>query len=958
MPRPRRNESASTPGRAGRETIREEAVNTLLAQLLRDQGIAARAERRSGGSAPDVRVTLKTGDSVLLECKWEDSAHQLKDQLDQRLQQFPDALGVIGVLYPEGLKYLDDTREGLENAGDLEWWLHGSRGQAAEEYQQRFGYIADIADQLRVLPLELEGTDRVIAAAAVVEYAVEQAARQLATHARISRRVADIVAKTDQENDRAKALRIGCLVVFNALAFQLRLASADDAAPTVSEAWRDGVAGLFKAWRYICDTIDYVPVFDLAASILDILTDGPIDLHEPVISPLLKAIEDTNRLEGHDLAGRLFHTLLTDAKFTGAYYTSVPAATLLTRLVFQDWPKGVDWSDHEFPASLNVADLACGTGTLLMAVAVEAERRHTEAGGQNSAALHQAMVEQALHGYDVQLSAVHFAATSLAMLNPNIQFDRMNLYIMPLGADGDNVSLGSLDFLGETEAAVQFALSPISMGASGRTIRDAGRVYGGGSRGVQQEEIATLPDLDLAIMNPPFTRSVGGNLLFGTLPAAERRKLQNELSRRLRSRPATATAGLGAAFVAAASPKLRPGEGRLALVLPATVCTGPSWQQTRALIERDFVLDMVIVSHDPLRWNFSDSTDLSEALLIATRRPAKNGGSGTAADHRTTFVNLWQNPNGVLDAHRMAQAIADTTPASIEGTGTALVEIDGQHVGELVSIPESKLFGKKWAGVQFARADLTRSALRLLDDGEVWVPGEAATNNVPLCGLGAIGDIGPDRRRLVDGFDRTTSQTAYAMVEGHDTEQRKSLVCTSDTYLSPLVNPKGGQRPGYGEHLWQQSGRLLVAERLWLNTTRVMAMRADTRVLSNVWWPIKIEDVLHEKALAVWMNSSLGLLTIMSERTSTRGGWVGIKKADLEQLPVLDVRAISDSQLQALAKLFDDMTEEEFERLPGMANCPARRALDDGISAILGLPNLDGLRRLLASEPVVSNQRL
>jgi hypothetical protein len=106
------------------------------------------------------------------------------------------------------------------------------------------------------------------------------------------------------------------------------------------------------------------------------------------------------------------------------------------------------------------------------------------------------------------------------------------------------------------------------------------------------------------------------------------------------------------------------------------------------------------------------------------------------------------------------------------------------------------------------------------------------------------------------------------------------------------------------------------------------------------------------------MNSSLGLLTIMSERTSTRGGWVGIKKADLEQLPVLDVREISDSQLQALAKLFDDMTEEEFERLPGMANCPARRALDDGISAILGLPNLDGLRRLLASEPVVSNQRL
>ena len=956
MPRPRRNNPSPRPGREGGETIREEAVNTLLAQLLREQGISARAERRSRNSTPDVRVTLKTGDNVLLECKWHDSVGLLENQLDTRLQQFPDALGVIGVLYPEGLKYLDDTREGLENAGDLEWWVHGSRGVANADRRSHFGSPADIADQLRMLPLEPEGTDRVIGAAHVIEHAVEQSAVNLATHARIARRVRDVIAQTDQENDRAKALRIGCLVVFNALAFHLRLASANDDVPTVAEAWRDGIPGLFRTWRYICDTIDYVPVFDLAAGILDILIDGPADLHEPVLSPLLKAIEDTRRLEGHDLSGRLFHTLLTDAKFTGAYYTSVPAATLLTRLVFHNWPSGVDWSDHEFPASLNVADIACGTGTLLMAVAGEAERRHTESGGQNAAALHKAMVEQALHGYDVQLSAVHFAATSLAMLNPDIQFDRMNLYVMPLGADGDDISLGSLDFLGESQAAVQYSLSPSDLGAGGRRIRDAGRVYGGGPQGTQQEELATLPDLDLAIMNPPFTRSVGGNLLFGSLPAPERRRLQDELSRRLRSRPATATAGLGAAFVAAASPKLRAGEGRLALVLPATVCTGPSWQQTRSLIERDFALDMVIVSHDPQRWNFSDSTDLSEALLIATRRPAGNGAKSD--ERRTTFVSLWRNPDGVLDAHRAAQAIADARPADIEASGVALLEVDGQHVGELASIPEAKLLGSKWAGVQFARADLTRSALSLLNEGRVWVPGETVAGAVPLCPLGELGEIGPDRRRLVDGFERTTSHTAYPMVEGHDTEQRKSLTCSPDSYLSPLAIPKGGQRPGYGDHLWQQAGRLLVAERLWLETTRVIAMRTETRVLSNVWWPVRIEDISHEKAMAVWLNSSLGTLTVLAERTSTRGGWVAAKKADLERLQVLDPRAIAQSQLSSLSNLFDNMSEDEFERLPAMGECPTRRRLDEGISEILGLPDLDGLRRLLASEPVVSNRRL
>ena len=329
-----------------------------------------------------------------------------------------------------------------------------------------------------------------------------------------------------------------------------RLAAANEDVPTVNETLGQGIPGLRRAWRHICDDIDYVPVFELAANILDVLEDGPHEIQTPVIAPLVKAMEDTRRLEGHDLSGRLFHTLLTDAKFTGAYYTSVPAATLLARLVFHDWPPHIDWSDHEFPASLNVADLACGTGTLLMAVATEVERRHTAAGGGNAAELHKAMVEQALHGYDVQLSAIHFAATSLAMLNPDIQFDRMNLYVMPLGAEGSNISLGSLDFLGAGEAAVQFALSVKDMGVA---TRDAERVSGGGSRGAEEGVTATLPELDLAIMNPPFTRSVGGNLLFGSLPATERRKLQNELSRRLKQRQASATAGLGAAFVAAAA---------------------------------------------------------------------------------------------------------------------------------------------------------------------------------------------------------------------------------------------------------------------------------------------------------------------------------------------------------------------------------------------------------------------
>ena len=865
---------------------------------------------------------------------------------------FPTRSAWSASLYPERLKSVDNTAASLEAANDLRWWLHGSRGASlAGPHIVRTGSVSELNDHLRTIPLELEGVDRVFAAAIAVEYAIEQAADRIAGHARVSRRIADIIAVTDQEKNRAAALRIGCLVLFNALAFQDRLAGVNEEVSTVREALVQSLAGLRDAWRHICMHIDYVPVFELAADILDVLEDGPSYVRMPVVEPLIKAVNETRHLEGHDLSGRLFHTLLTDAKFTGAYYTSVPAATLLARLVFHDWPPNVDWADHEFPASLDVADLACGTGTLLMAVASEAERLHAAAGGTNAAELHKAMVEQALHGYDVQLSAIHFAATSLAMLNPNIVFDRMNLYVMPLGVEGQKVTLGSLDFLGRDEVAVQYAMS-----GTGTEV-DASvplRVTGGGIRGAAEESTARLPELDLAIMNPPFTRSVGGNLLFGSLPSAERRKLQNELSRRLKSQQASATAGLGAAFVAAASPKLRPGEGRLALVLPATVCTGPSWEQTRALIERDFALDMVIASHDPQRWNFSDSTDLSEALLIATRRPT----DADEVDRRTTFVNLSQNPDGVIDAHRLAQSITSTSPARLEDTGTALLEVDGRHVGEVLSIPESRLAGGKWSGVQFARVDLVRCALRLLDEEEVWVPGEQSAAGISLCPLGELGQIGPDRRDLWDGFERTDTVTAYAMVENHDTEQRTSLTTAPDKYLAPLTGPRLGRNLKQVEQLWPKAGRLLVAERLRLNTTRVVAMRSNESALSNVWWPMRIEDEATEKALTVWLNSSLGLLAILAQRTSTEGSWVGMKKADLQVLPVLDTRQVSSEQLRGLAVLFDALSDSEFERLPAMAHCDARRALDDGISKILNLPDLTTLRTLIATEPVVSNRRL
>ena len=260
--------------------------------------------------------------------------------------------------------------------------------------------------------------------------------------------------------------------------------------------------------------------------------------------------------------------------------------------------------------------------------------------------------------------------------------------------------------------------------------------------------------------------------------------------------------------------------------------------------------------------------------------------------------------------------------------------------------------------MQFARADVTRSALRLLYDGAVWIPGELDIADVPMCQLNELGQIGPDRRDIMDGFEQTDSVTAYPMVHGHNTNARNRLIVEPDKYLSPLAVARSGRSLKPLEQLWSKSARLLIAERIWLETVRVVTMRSAVRVLSNTWWEVGVENDAWEKPFAVWLNSSLGLLTIMAERTSTRGGWVAMKKGDLRRLPVLDTRALAPAQLRAMAQLFDDLADAEFERLPAMADCPARQRLDQGLADILSLPDLSALRRLLATEPVVSNQRL
>ncbi|MEW5718356.1 MAG: hypothetical protein AB1817_07020, partial [Chloroflexota bacterium] len=706
-------------------------------------------------------------------------------------------------------------------------------------------------------------------------------------------------------------------------------------------------------WQFIIAQIDYFPIFHLAHEILTGLTANK-DIVDAVRA-LAKTAQDIISLRAalrHDLMGRVYHRLLSEAKYLGTYYTSIPAATLLLRLALRADAWDVEWNELDELRKFRLADLACGTGTLLMASADALTDNYVAAAAAREqkvdvAALHTVLAERVIHGYDVLASAIHLTASTLAMRAPQVGFEQMNLHSLPLG--GTDHRLGSIEFL--EGGMVQM---PLDLFGSARMTRVTGK-------GDEQLPSAALPQLDLCVMNPPFTRSVGGNLLFGSVPDDERAEMQKRL-KKLASKPntfANVTAGLGSVFVAAADNYIKP-SGRLALVLPKALLSGVAWGETRKLINRKYRIEFLIASQDPERWNFSESTDLSEVLLVAQKYSAVKA----AKENPVVAVNLWRNPTTSFEALAIAHALTrDTPPDLLDGQGALEICIGEKKMGEAVAFAWSDLKARAhWLlPAAFAQSDLMRAAYHL-GRGKLWLPGRKATNKLPLCPLGELGALGPDRRDIHDGFKLSQASTAYPTFWGHDADKVLTLAQEPNSFLSPLAKAKKGRNLRKVEDLWPLAGKIVLAERLRLNTQRLVALRLSKDALSNVWWTFSFKKGLannqREKALTLWLNSTLGLLILLANREETEGAWVDFKKPTLFALPVLDLRALSAEQLKQLAAAYDRVAEKELAPIPQMATDAVRTEIDASIARALHLPDFAVLREMLAKEPVVCMKRL
>jgi hypothetical protein len=426
--------------------------------------------------------------------------------------------------------------------------------------------------------------------------------------------------------------------------------------------------------------------------------------------------------------------------------------------------------------------------------------------------------------------------------------------------------------------------------------------------------------------------------------------MQTALKKLVSSRgvPASITAGLGSVFVAAGHQILGP-TGKMSLVLPRALLSGVSWKATRLLLGNNYHIKYIIVSHQPGSWNFSENTSLSECLIVAdwigsdvTKKPTK-------------VINLWTKPKSSIEALTVASMVRKETGASLEDpSGSDELRTPLLKYGEMIHVPAEDMRLGNWnEGAAFAQTELCRAA-HYLWKGKVFRPGVGTIGKVPMTRLKAIADIGPDRRDIHDGFKPTDQETEYPAFWGHDTTSVQSIAQKPNKHLMALAHAKKGRNLRDAHLLWTRSGRLLISERLRLTTARLVAVRSSEKVLSNTWWPV-VADAGMDKILALWLNSSLGVLSLIAARVDTEGAWVELKKPILEELLVIDPRELSADTKKKLVAAYDELAKAEIQALPHIAKDEVRGKIDKAVADALGIhDDLSMLRKLLGNEPIIS----
>ena len=964
----------------------EPSANNELGDLLRGMlaGCLVRSENTQliegrPGLQLDNLITADDRAPVVVEAEYEaagtaeaDAAARLGLRVVDQIHPIEAA---IALRYPDSVRFGDNLRDALA-AARLSYAVLYQDGSRFPESGWLDGSVADLADLIRLESVPQQAVDT---AANALQQGIDRVSAILddldTRRPQITAVIAGLLGMVNVPQTR----RMAVAIIANAMVFHERIAGTHEGIPTLRHTCGPDVAtpqdATLAAWKSILD-INYWPIFAIGKDILDQL---PTESAARVLRTLYSTVGEVNSAgvnNAHDLTGRVFQRLIADRKYLATFYTLPASAALLARLAVAklNAPVGANnysplhctneqpfnWADADTIARLRISDFACGTGALLSAVYEQIAARHERAGG-DSAALHQAMMEEVLYGCDVMPSAAHITSATLSGAQPTVGYGKSRIYTMPYGRQPDgSVKIGALEGLAGDSQLVMINTS------------DPARRTGSAGEETAANIMVDIPDeyFDLVIMNPPFTRATNHegahadvtNPAFAAFGAsrADQTAMGNRINELGRGSCYHGNAGIASAFAALGHRKLKPG-GVLALVLPLSAAAGLSWQGFRKMLADDYTdLEVLSIAANGRDMSFSSDTGMAECLVVARKNVGANNHSPL---HPTRFTSLRRRPSGFAQAAAMAKNITaqDSIRTIADGPyGGVYLSVGDNTAGEMLAAPQSDE-GANWGSVRLADCALAQTAYALAQS-QLWLPGHPTALDLPVVNLGSIGKMGLVDRDITGPAPRgpftkiASSPTAtYPALWNHDARQETRIVCQPDSQLQV----RQGMESKAAE-VWLTATRAHLNRDFRFNSQPLAAAFTERESIGGRAWPnVLFDDERFDHAFAIWSNSTLGLLSYWwhSNKQVAGRGATTIRAA--ESLPILDLRTLTDAQLATAEAIFNEFRELELQPAY-LADADPNRALLDRrvVCDLLGFDDgiYQAVRRLSAkwcAEPSV-----
>ncbi len=918
----------------------EVAYNLSLARLLRLEGLSAEGEQRRvfGDSHGQADVLLDFDDyAVVVEAEFgspakSDADKRLLDDAPAIVNGLPVRL-VVAVGYPPRLAELPEsqTESNLASCEDL---VIAYRYFGDPWSEETVGSVATLAEILRDYWIQSDNG-----------IGIEETVRRAAQAIKVA---GDVLSRVDPENrsEQQDGPATKALIWLNAMLFQELLARHLDTSLLSPEHHSKrilrpdperGPDHLVRQWIEILE-INWWPIFHIAK---ETLKTTPAPTNRQAVSVLKQAaaeIAEIGAIRRHDVAGRIFHRLLDSRKFLATNYTTIPAAILLAGLAFDErnkcWAQ-IDFSDPKSVATLRIVDPACGSGTLLMAVAQEI-LKHGRRGGSMLADEREVVrfvLERALYGFDVVPAAIHLAASTLCMAEARQLIQDMNLWRVRHDVDDGVPRLGSLDFLVSSPSKGNAARLPLFEEEVSVRVTGTGEV---------DDDVIMPRECHLIIANPPYTRAGGPgdkkntlwNPIFGSLlNAGDAEKMKASLKKSLQGTPASLYAGLGSAFVVLADENLAV-NGRIAFVLPATMLTGSRWSGIRQLLLSKYAIDWVIVSHDirnrsakkglpGRRWvSFSESTRIAEVLIVATKDVLSLNRS------EVKFVNLIHNPDEPVEAMTLMRKLLamDEDAVSLESRS---IDIGETAWGSMIAVPQKNLTDDAWSYTTFAQSELA-----LIAEG-MRTSAYGPLASVPLTELQVVMDLGPyhmqvknPKQGLFNIFETNDNlRTGIPVLWHHKSIRNTTLEAKADARLER----RSDRDPFTQDAMLARQGRLQLACDLGMAPQRVAAVLTNTPMLGVSSWITLIPRspaLGKEEALCLWLNSTPGLLLRILHSNRPYLGRSRLTHELSETLPILDVNKLSNEQLATAVDIYENLKGKLLQGFSGLVTDPVRCELN------------------------------